>query len=81
MYIVDYSLDYNQRHVETKTFNDKSFIIDFIADKSSSTDFRLKRINKYEGGRLFPHHISLSHGRITIESQLNQHHWRNRNES
>ena len=70
MYIVDYSIDWNQRHIETKTFYVKSHIIDFIADKSSSNEFRLKRINKYEGGRLFPHDISLSQGRITIEEMV-----------
>jgi len=67
MFIVDYSTDYNNRDIITKTFNEASSIIHFIAESSESSNFKLERISKYERGRLHPYEVSLKNGRISIE--------------
>lgn len=66
MFILDYSTDFHNRDIETTTFNVTTSIVDFIADKSSMENFKLERINKYEGGKLYPYEITLNHGRIAI---------------
>jgi len=72
MYIVDYSTDYRERDVTTTVFynNDSKAtqrIIEFVANQSEDKNFKIKRINKYQRGTLYPCQLTLSHGRMAVE--------------
>lgn len=66
MFIVDYSKDYYGNRIETETFNVSSTVIEFVSDKSQDENFKVRRINKYEGGKLYPHELEIQNGRIVL---------------
>lgn len=69
MFIVDYTQDYNGRHVKTQTFSLDVSVINFIAELSENKDFEVKNINKYESGKLTPYSLEIKAGRIVLSKE------------
>lgn len=68
MFIIGYTDDYYGREEKTTTSHSDSSVIDFVAEKSSESNFKLVRVNKYEKGVLYPYELKINSGRIVLES-------------
>lgn len=69
MFIIDYTQDYQGRHVLTETFNSEMSVISFIANQSEYKDFEVKNLNKYGSGKLTPYRLKIKAGRIVLSKE------------
>lgn len=65
--IVDFKYAEQQEDPKTSKFNNKSQVIDFVAEKSTESEqFEIIRINEYKEGRLIPMELKFIKGRIDL---------------